>query len=218
MRVLLTTSFPIPGEYDGTAMLPIKILRALKPRGVDVAVAYLRARPPWQASDPPVGLRGHPGLRAAGLELGLRSRARPDRRERPFDLVHAQHYGGATRALNACRRQRLADGLRDPLAAGRGGRARPPGPGAGLPGYLSMEQKVLRHAAAIIALGEPVRDVVIREKHVPADRVSVIYPGIDLARIRDAPGRPRRSRASAPSTRSSCTSAASCTPTRGYRS
>ena len=27
MRVLMVTSFPIPGEYDGTAMLPIKILR-----------------------------------------------------------------------------------------------------------------------------------------------------------------------------------------------
>ena len=31
MRILMVTSFPIPGEYDGTAMLPIKILRALKP-------------------------------------------------------------------------------------------------------------------------------------------------------------------------------------------
>ncbi len=50
MRVLMVTSFPIPGEYDGTAMLPIKILRALRPRGVDVVVAYLRARPPWQAA------------------------------------------------------------------------------------------------------------------------------------------------------------------------
>ncbi len=45
MRILMVTSFPIPGEYDGTAMLPIKILRALKPRGIDVVVAYLKARP-----------------------------------------------------------------------------------------------------------------------------------------------------------------------------
>ncbi len=30
MRVLMVTSFPIPGEYDGTAMLPIKIMRALQ--------------------------------------------------------------------------------------------------------------------------------------------------------------------------------------------
>src|SRR5258708_7187690 len=44
MRVLMVTSFPIPGQYDGTAMLPIKILRALKPRGVDVTVAHLRLR------------------------------------------------------------------------------------------------------------------------------------------------------------------------------
>ena len=34
MRILIANSFPIPGDYDGTAMLPIKILRALKPRGV----------------------------------------------------------------------------------------------------------------------------------------------------------------------------------------
>ena len=43
MRILIANSFPIPGDYDGTAMLPIKILRALKPRGVDVVVAHLRA-------------------------------------------------------------------------------------------------------------------------------------------------------------------------------
>ena len=36
MRVLMVTSFPIPGGYDGTAMLPIKIMRALRQRGVDV--------------------------------------------------------------------------------------------------------------------------------------------------------------------------------------
>ena len=39
----------------------------------------------------------------------------------------------------------------------------------------------LRHAAAVIVLGEPVKQVVVDEKGVPADRVSVIYPGIDLA-------------------------------------
>src|SRR3954463_10813902 len=46
MRILMATSFPIPGDYDGTAMLPIKILRALKARGVDVVHAHLQARPP----------------------------------------------------------------------------------------------------------------------------------------------------------------------------
>ena len=49
MRILMVTSFPIPGEYDGTAMLPIKILRALKGRGVEVVLAHLRARPLWGA-------------------------------------------------------------------------------------------------------------------------------------------------------------------------
>ena len=45
---------------------------------------------------------------------------------------------------------------------------------------LALERRVCKHAAAVIALGEPVRRVVIDEKGVPADRVSVIYPGIDL--------------------------------------
>jgi len=52
-----------------------------------------------------------------------------------------------------------------------------------------MERSVLRHAAAIIVLGEPVKDVVVGEKGVPEDRVTVIYPGIDLAEY-DAPGPP----------------------------
>ena len=47
MRILMVTSFPIPGEYDGTAMLPIKIVRALTKRGVGVVLAHLKARRPW---------------------------------------------------------------------------------------------------------------------------------------------------------------------------
>ncbi len=104
MRVLMVTSFPIPGEYDGTAMLPIKILRALRPRGVDVVVAYLRARPPWQTAMRRTEFEGAPVYEvpawAWASGLGLKRIAR----ERPFDLVHAQHYGGATRAYMACRR------------------------------------------------------------------------------------------------------------------
>ena len=46
--------------------------------------------------------------------------------------------------------------------------------------YLALERRVLRHAAMIIALGVPVQEVIVREKGVPADRVTVIYPGIDL--------------------------------------
>ena len=45
----------------------------------------------------------------------------------------------------------------------------------------------LRHAAAVIALGEPVKQVVVEEKGVPEDRCSVIYPGIDLAEY-EGPG------------------------------
>jgi glycosyltransferase involved in cell wall biosynthesis len=52
-----------------------------------------------------------------------------------------------------------------------------------------MEQRVLRHAAAVIALGEPVKRVLVEEKGLPAERVRVIYPGIDL-REYQAPGPP----------------------------
>src|SRR5580692_277692 len=101
MRILMVTSFPIPGEYDGTAMLPIKIIRALKKRGVEVVLAHLKARRPWRA--PARGeFEGTASwtLPPPAWSSGLRRIAS----ETPFDLVHAQHYGGATRAYFACRR------------------------------------------------------------------------------------------------------------------
>jgi glycosyltransferase involved in cell wall biosynthesis len=185
MRVLMVTSFPIPGEYDGTAMLPIKIMRALKARGVDVVMAYLRARSPWGRTTrgafegtayyevPVVGW-------ASGF--GLKQIAR----EQPFDLVHAQHYGGATRAYWACRRYgwpmvyEIHSLLGDEVARDSLGR------GFVFKAYRALERQVLRHAAAVIVLGEPVKQVVVAERGVPADRVTVIYPGIDLAEY-DAP-------------------------------
>jgi glycosyltransferase involved in cell wall biosynthesis len=178
MRILIVTSFPIPGEFDGTAMLPIKITRALRARGVDVALAYLKARRPWTGMHqgdfegvPLYTLCPHdwvPGLR------------RVHQRHR-FDIVHAQHYGGATRAYAACRlfgwpmvyeiHSLLGDEVeRDRL--GRDWKFRT---------YMALERRVLRRAAHVIALGEPVRDVLIEEKGVKPDRTSVIYPGIDLA-------------------------------------
>ncbi len=185
MRILLANSFPIPGEYDGTAMLPIKILRALKPRGVEVVVAHLRARPPWglkvQRGEfeetpvytvPPCGWLGGWGLKTIA-------------REHPFELVHAQHYGGATRASFACLRYRwpmvyeIHSLLGDELERDRLGR------GLTFRAYQALERRVLRHAAEVIALGEPVKDVVVNEKGVPEDRVHVIYPGIDLAEYED---------------------------------
>ncbi len=189
MRILIANSFPIPGDYDGTAMLPIKILRALKPRGVDVVVAHLRARPSWGMkttrgefeetpvySVPPAAWLGGFGLKQIA-------------REYPFELVHAQHYGGATRASFACQRYRwpmvyeIHSLLGEEVERDRLGR------GLVFRAYQALERKVFRHAAAVIALGEPVKKVVVEEKGVPEDRVSVIYPGIDLAEY-EGPGEP----------------------------
>ncbi|WZO98224.1 glycosyltransferase family 4 protein [Isosphaeraceae bacterium EP7] len=186
MRILMVTSFPIPGDYDGTAMLPIKIVRALTERGVPVVLAHLKARPPF---GPTVRteFEGIPSFTLHPSRWGKGLRA--IRREFQFDLVHAQHYGGATRAYFPCRRgnwpmvYEIHSLLGDEVERDRLGR----GPGFRL--TQMIERLACRHAAAIIALGEPVRDVVIREKKVPADRVSVIYPGIDLAEY-DRPGEP----------------------------
>ncbi len=177
MRILMVTSFPIPGDYDGTAMLPIKVMRALRSRGVDVVFAHLKARRPWgrptRAEFEGVPLYTLPPHRWVE---GLRGIAR----EQPFDLVHAQHYGGATRAYAACRLfgwpliYEIHSLLGDEVERDRLGR------GLVFRTYRALERKVFRHAAHVIALGEPVQEVVVEEKGVPADRVSVIYPGIDL--------------------------------------
>ncbi len=99
MRVLLATSFPVPGEYDGTAMLPIKILRALKDRGVEVVLAHLKARPPWGSASRD-NFEGTPSFTFHPRDwVGGLARVH---REFPFDLVHAQHHGGANRTYFAC--------------------------------------------------------------------------------------------------------------------
>jgi glycosyltransferase involved in cell wall biosynthesis len=189
MRILMVTSFPIPGEYDGTAMLPIKIMRALKRRGVDVVAACLEARPTWRMRVELGDFEGTPIYRlppaAWASGLGLKQIARAH----PFDLIHAQHYGGATRAYPACRRYgwpmvyEIHSLLGEEVERGRLGR------GLIFRTYQAVERRVMRHAAAIIVLGEPVKAVLVKEKGVPAERVRVIYPGIDLGEY-SAPGEP----------------------------
>ena len=186
MRVLMVTSFPIPGEYDGTAMQPIKIVRALKKRGEEVVLAHLRMRPPLGRSSRG-DFEGTPSwtLHARDWIGGLRR----IHREFPFDVVHAQHYGGATRAYFACRKSNwpmiyeIHSLLGDEVERDRLGR------GIGFRLTARIERLVCRHAAGVVVLGEPVRNVVVEEKGVPADRVSIIYPGIDLAEYR-RPGAP----------------------------
>jgi glycosyltransferase involved in cell wall biosynthesis len=184
MRILMVTSFPIPGEYDGTAMLPIKIIRALRKRGVQVVLAHLKARRPW--GRPVRGdFEGTPSwtLPPRAWVSGLRRISR----ESPFDLVHAQHYGGATRSYFACRRYgwplvyEVHSLLGDEVERDRLGR------GLAFRFYTTVERRVCRDAAALIALGEPVKRVLVEEKGVPAERVSIIYPGIDLNEY-DRPG------------------------------
>ena len=186
MRILMVTSFPIPGEYDGTAMLPIKIIRALKKRGVEVVLAHLQARQPW--GRPERGdFEGTPSwtLPPRAWGRGLKRIAR----ETPFDLVHAQHYGGATRAYFACRRHgwplvyEVHSLLGEEVERDRLGR------GLAYRVYRSVERRVCRDAAALIVLGEPVKRVMVEEKGVPAEKVAIIYPGIDLDEY-DRPGAP----------------------------
>jgi glycosyltransferase involved in cell wall biosynthesis len=186
MRILLVTSFPVPGEYDGTAMLPIKILRALKRRGVDVVLAHLKARPPFgpmirEDFEGTPSFTFHPHEWMSGLKRVAR--------EFPFDLVHAQHHGGANRAYFACRRYgwplvyELHSLLGEEYERDRLGR------GVAFQVNLKLERAVCRLASTIIVLGESVKRVMVEEKGVDPDRVSIIYPGIDLAEY-DTPGAP----------------------------
>ena len=186
MRILLATSFPVPGEYDGTAMLPLKIMRALRTRGVDVVLAHLQARPPWTRSSQ-TEFEGCPSFTLGPYDwvTGLRRIAR----EFPFDLVHAQHYGGATRSHLACRLfgwplvYEIHSLFGDEVERDRLGR------GFVFRATKVVERAVCKHAAAVIVLGEGVKRVVIDEKGVALEKVSVIYPGIDLTEY-DRPGSP----------------------------
>jgi glycosyltransferase involved in cell wall biosynthesis len=186
MRVLLVTSFPVPGEYDGTAMLPIKILRALKSRGIDVVLAHLKARPPWgnairEVFEGTPSFTFHPRDWISGLAK--------IHEEFPFDLVHAQHHGGANRAYFACRKYgwpmvyELHSLLGEEYERDKLGR------GIGFQINRKLERAVCRHSAAVIVLGEQVKRVMVEEKGVPAERVTVIFPGIDLGEY-DRPGEP----------------------------
>ena len=178
MRILIVTSFPIPGEYDGTAMLPIKILRALKTRGIDVVVAHLRAKPPFGRAYRGV-FEGTPVYTLPPRRWG--SGMRRIARDFPFDLVHAQHYGGATRAFLTCKKYQwplvyeIHSLLGDEVERDKLGR--------GVPFQLTrmVEQWASRYAAGIIVLGQLVKDVLVNEKGLQAEKISVIYPGIDLA-------------------------------------
>jgi glycosyltransferase involved in cell wall biosynthesis len=55
------------------------------------------------------------------------------------------------------------------------------GRGLGYQVTAAVERQVCKQADAVIVLGGPVKQVVVEEKGVPEERVSVIYPGIDLA-------------------------------------
>jgi glycosyltransferase involved in cell wall biosynthesis len=182
----MVTSFPLPGEYDGTAMLAIQVFRALRRRGVEVVVAHLKARRPW-------GRPARGGFEGAAYFTlppahwlgGLRA----IRREFRFDLVHAEHYGAATRAYPACRlhgwplvysvHSLLGDEVeRDRLGRGLKFRA-----------YRLLERMVCRRAAGVVVLGEGVKRVMVEEKGVDPRRVAVIYPGVNLDDYR-RPGAP----------------------------
>jgi glycosyltransferase involved in cell wall biosynthesis len=177
-RVLMVTSFPIPGEYDGTAMLPIKIVRELRKIGVQVVLAHLRAKPVGGTKIEVSDFEGIPNYTLPPSRwVGGLKRIQD---EHGFDVVHAQHYGGATRALAACLRHdwplvyEIHSLLGDEVERDRLGR------GLKFRATLAFEKAACNHAAEVIVLGEPVGEVCRKEKEIPADRIHAIYPGIDL--------------------------------------
>ncbi len=189
MRILMVTSFPIPGDYDGTAMLPIKILRAQAPRSRCRACLSEGEADLGRCNDPK-RIRKHPSLSSSSHRLGMWSGVGNDRAKIPV----------RPRSRPALRRRNPARIRRVGAMAGRWSTKFTRssvtkssvvelGRGLVFQAYRYLEKRVLEHAAAVIALGEPVREVVTTERGVPADRVSVIYPGIDLAEY-DVPTAP----------------------------
>lgn len=178
MRILMVTSFPIVGQTDGTAMLAVQVFRALKRRGLDVAHAYLKLRRPWDV--PFEGeFEGSPSFTLSPSRW-ISGMAEIHRRF-PFDLVHAEHYGGATRALAACRYHRwpmiysVHSLLGEEVERDRLGR------GLVFKTYRNLERRVCRYASGVVVLGHGVKRIMVEEKGVPADRVAVIHPGVNLA-------------------------------------
>lgn len=182
MRVLLATSFPVPGEYDGTAMLPIKIMRALRSRGISVVIAHLRARPPW--GKPTV--EDFEGTPVFDLSPPFWVRGLKQIHSRfPFDLVHAQHHGGANRALFACGKYDWP--LVYELHSLLGAEVERDRLGRGLAFRINhaLERRVRKRADAIIVLGEQVKRTILAESPIDEERIEIIYPGIDLDEYRD---------------------------------
>ncbi|MDB5353065.1 MAG: glycosyltransferase [Planctomycetota bacterium] len=183
MRILMVTSYPLAGQYDGTAMLSKQILWGLQRRGLVVAHAYLNLRQPFRRvhrgdfdGSPSYTLPAHAWVR------GLNQ----IRRDHPFDLVHAEHYGGATRSYFACRRfgwpmvYHVHSLLGDEVERSRLGR------GPVFRWNVAIEKRVCATAAGVVVLGELNKRVMVEEKGVPADRVSVIHPGLDLSPYRQS--------------------------------
>ena len=102
--------------------------------------------------------------------------------------MHAEHYGGATRALAACRLNgwpmvySVHSLLGEEVERDRLGR------GLVFRTYRALERRVCRHAAGVVVLGEGVKRIMASEKGVPADRIAVIHPGVNL--LDYAPGPP----------------------------
>lgn len=174
---MMTTSVSLKGGFDGSTMLPIQVFRGLKRAGVEIRLAHMRARPPWGGvrRDEFEGVPYYtvPAQRWVG---GLEA----IRREFPFDVIHAEHYGGATRSYFAASRgnwpmvYQIHSLLGDEVERDRLGRD------LKFKFHVAVERKVCGFAAAVTVLGREVKRVVTEEKGVPSDRVHVIYPGMDL--------------------------------------
>jgi glycosyltransferase involved in cell wall biosynthesis len=178
MLVVMATSTPIPGDYNGTAMHAIKLVRELKRQDIDVIWTYLRFKGKWGFKPKRSKFEGaiiydipFPFWKS-GLDRII-DKHKPQ-------LIHAQTYGAANRVLltNYAKKTPLIYEVhslfgeeieRDKL-------------GRGLSYQINkyMERKVCKYSSHVIVLSEAVKKVFIDEKGVSQDRISVIYPGLDL--------------------------------------
>jgi glycosyltransferase involved in cell wall biosynthesis len=182
--------FPYP---RGTPARIYRLARALGERGHDVHVVTYHLGNHVDGADLtihriariPSYRRLEPGptyQKLLLIDTLLTLRLRRLLRERSFDVVHAHHFEGLLAALTARRRSRLP--VIFEAHALLGGEL--PYYRLGLPRALkswvgrSLDRRLPARADAIIAVSERIRDRLVTECGIDAERISVVPGGVEL--------------------------------------
>lgn len=170
----------------------VKLLRAMQEAGASVKLAVLRYQGGWGLRVSEKRYAGFRGIHFYDVPFPhwVPGTLQIIRKEK-INVIHAHTYGAANRAWPAAKflgiplvyeiHSLFGEELeRDKL--GRGWKFRM---------NQCMERVVQRHADHVVVLGQAVKQVLIDEQGIPASKISVIYPGVDLVEFAPSPDRGR---------------------------